>query len=124
MSDQVLKSRAISLGSCDHWRAICTLIWANGLGAAPPTSAAFTVVPRCSPLDLVRLWCGREHPRQNPMSPEHADDAPIVFDLLLLFVRVRCVLVVSTPEGCSIVSFEYGDNASVMATGSLAADGV
>jgi hypothetical protein len=33
------------------------LTWANGLGAAPATSPPFTVIPRCSPLDLVRLWC-------------------------------------------------------------------
>jgi hypothetical protein len=58
------------------------------------------------------------------MSPEHADDAPIVLDLLLLFVGTRCVLVVSTPKDCSVVSLKYGDNASVMATGSSAADGV
>lgn len=34
------------------------LIWANGRGAASSGRAAFTVTPRCSPLDLVRLWCG------------------------------------------------------------------
>ncbi|GGT25436.1 hypothetical protein GCM10010254_52510 [Streptomyces chromofuscus] len=105
-------------------RPVCALTWANSLGAAPSVSAAFTVVPRCSPLHLVRLWCGRDHPRWNPMSPEHADDAPIVFDLLLLFVWARCVLVVSASEDCSVVSFKYGDNASVMTAGSLAADGV
>jgi hypothetical protein len=58
------------------------------------------------------------------MSPEHADDAPVVFKLLLLLVWTRCVLAVSAPEDCSVVSFKYGDNASVMATCSLAADGV
>jgi hypothetical protein len=55
---------------------------------------------------------------------EHADDAPIVIDLLLLLVWARRVLVVSAPEDCSVVSFKYGDDASVMATGSLAVDGV
>jgi hypothetical protein len=27
------------------------------MGAASSASAAFTVIPRCSPLGLVRLWC-------------------------------------------------------------------
>jgi hypothetical protein len=41
------------------------LNWANGLVEASSGSVAFTVVPRCSPLDLVRLWCGvgRSHLR-------------------------------------------------------------
>jgi hypothetical protein len=30
----------------------------NGPGAALSALPVFTVVPRCSPLDLVRLWCG------------------------------------------------------------------
>lgn len=28
------------------------------MDGAPLGSAAFTVIPRCSPLNLVRLWCG------------------------------------------------------------------
>ncbi|GAA2901734.1 MULTISPECIES: hypothetical protein [Streptomyces] len=34
------------------------LTWANALGMAASGRAAFTVVPRYSPLYLVRLWCG------------------------------------------------------------------
>lgn len=34
------------------------LTWANGSAVASSGSAAITVIPRCSPLDLVRLWCG------------------------------------------------------------------
>jgi hypothetical protein len=45
---------AISLGSCDHLRPVCALTWANGLGVASSGRAAFTVIPRCSPLDLLR----------------------------------------------------------------------
>jgi hypothetical protein len=45
---------AISLGSCELLRPVRTLTWANGERAAPSDSAAFTVVPRCSPLVLVR----------------------------------------------------------------------
>lgn len=30
----------------------------NGRAVASSGSAAFTVTPRCSPLYLVRLWCG------------------------------------------------------------------
>lgn len=49
---------ALSLGSCDHLGPVRALTWANGWTSVPPGSVAFTVVPRCSPLDLVRLWCG------------------------------------------------------------------
>lgn len=49
---------AISLGSCDHLRSVRLLTWWNGHDTASSGPAAFTVVPRCSPLDLVRLWCG------------------------------------------------------------------
>jgi hypothetical protein len=50
--------QAISLGSCGHLRQVRVLTWANGCGAASSGPAAFTVVPRCSPLVLVHLWCG------------------------------------------------------------------
>lgn len=41
------RTRALSSGSREHLRAARALTWANGLGAAPSASAAFTVVPRC-----------------------------------------------------------------------------
>jgi hypothetical protein len=50
---------AISLRSCDQLRAACTLTSTNGRGATSSGWVAFTVLPRCSPLDLVRLWRGR-----------------------------------------------------------------
>lgn len=56
---QVRLIQALSLGSCDHLRAARTLTSTNGSGATSSGWAAFTVIPRCSPLDLVRLWCGR-----------------------------------------------------------------
>lgn len=49
---------AISLGSCDHLGSVWMLTWANGWAGASSGSDAFTVIPRCSPLYLVRLWCG------------------------------------------------------------------
>lgn len=52
--------RALSLGSCDHLWPTRTLTWADARGAASPSSATFTVVPRCSPSNLVRLWCGSD----------------------------------------------------------------
>ena len=51
-------ARAISLGSCDYVRLHRALTCANDSGMASLGSAVVTVVPRCSPLDLVRLWCG------------------------------------------------------------------
>lgn len=54
-------SRVLSLGSCDHLRLARVLTWVNGRVMAYLGSVAFTVVPRCSPPDLVRLWCGRPH---------------------------------------------------------------
>jgi hypothetical protein len=47
-------SRAISLGSSDHLGPVCALTWANVRPVLLPGSAAFTVVPRCSPLVLVQ----------------------------------------------------------------------
>lgn len=47
------------MGSCDHLRLVRSLTWVNGRIAASSGWAAFPVVPRCSPLVLVRLWCGR-----------------------------------------------------------------
>lgn len=47
--------RALSLGSCDHLRPVYALSWANGDTVAPSGEATFTVIPRCSPPDLVRL---------------------------------------------------------------------
>lgn len=35
------------------------LTWSNGRIFAPSGWAAFPVIPRCSALDLVRLWCDR-----------------------------------------------------------------
>jgi hypothetical protein len=39
-------------------RPVQPLNWDNVPDKVSSTVAAFTVVPRCSPLDLVRLWCG------------------------------------------------------------------
>lgn len=50
---------APSLGSCDHLRPDRVLTWANGRAVASSGPDACTVIPRCSPLCLVRLWCGR-----------------------------------------------------------------
>jgi hypothetical protein len=33
-------------------------------------SATFTVIPRCSPLDLVRLWCGTWSARASSIAIE------------------------------------------------------
>lgn len=49
---------ALSLGSCGTPVPIRTLVCENGLAMASLGSAPFTVGPRCSSLDLVRLWCG------------------------------------------------------------------
>jgi hypothetical protein len=38
-------------------RAVRALTWVNGWAVASSGTVAFTVIPRCSPLDLVRLWC-------------------------------------------------------------------
>lgn len=48
---------AISLGSCGHLGLVLALTWADGRGVVPSGLAAFPVIPRCSPLYLVRLWC-------------------------------------------------------------------
>jgi len=47
-------TRALSLGSCDHLQPVRALSWANARFTLLPGSAAFTLVPRCSPLVLVR----------------------------------------------------------------------
>lgn len=47
----------ISLGSCGHLWHVRALTWGNGCHTASSCPTAFTVVPRCSPLNLVRLWC-------------------------------------------------------------------
>lgn len=39
-------------------RPVRGMTWANGYGMASLDSPAFTVIPRCSPHYLVRLWCG------------------------------------------------------------------
>lgn len=52
------RTRALGLGSCEHFAA--------GLGAdlgkrpdfGIVGGACFAVIPCCSPLDLVCLWCG------------------------------------------------------------------
>lgn len=49
--------RALSLGSCGHLRLAGLLNWAFTWHRVSSPSVAFTVVPRCSPLYLVRLWC-------------------------------------------------------------------
>lgn len=54
------RTRALSLGSCGHLRPIGALTWASDCPVALPGSTAFPMIPRCSPLDLVRLWCGGE----------------------------------------------------------------
>ncbi|GAA4307993.1 hypothetical protein GCM10023086_26720 [Streptomyces venetus] len=45
---------ALSLGNCGHLRTVRALIWANVQSAPFLGSTVFTVVPRWSPLDLVR----------------------------------------------------------------------
>lgn len=40
------------------WGRLWALTRANGRAGAPSGSATFTVIPRCSPPDLVQLWCG------------------------------------------------------------------
>jgi hypothetical protein len=52
-------SCAISLGSCGHLRLIGALTWVNGRGLVSFPSVPCPVIPRCSPPDLVPLWCGR-----------------------------------------------------------------
>jgi hypothetical protein len=51
--------RALSLGSCDQLSPNRALICANGRGTALSGAGTFTVAPRCSPPDLVYLWCAR-----------------------------------------------------------------
>ncbi len=43
--------------STGFFELIVELTWANGRTAASSAFVAFTVVTRCPPLDLVRLWC-------------------------------------------------------------------
>lgn len=52
-STAVLSCRAINLGNCGHLLPGWSLTWAKARGAATTGLAAFTVVPRCSPPDLV-----------------------------------------------------------------------
>jgi hypothetical protein len=56
-------TRTLSLGSCEHLRLVRALTWRNGRVAASPGCVAFPVIPRCSPPDLVRLWCGESSGR-------------------------------------------------------------
>ncbi|MFD5815086.1 hypothetical protein [Streptomyces sp. NPDC127038] len=44
------------MGSCGHSGPVRTLTWVNGPAVVPSGSATLIVIPRCSPLDLVRLW--------------------------------------------------------------------
>ncbi len=60
------RTRALSSGSCGHLWSVRGLTWGNSLGGTSSDMAAFPVIPRCSPLDLVRLWCGR---RVHSMAP-------------------------------------------------------
>ena len=48
---------ALSLGSCEHFQTAGSLTWANSRCATSSGWVVFTVIPRCSPLYLVRLWC-------------------------------------------------------------------
>ena len=43
------------------WRPVRKLTWANAPIADSFDWTAATVISRCSPLDLARLWCGRHH---------------------------------------------------------------
>ncbi|TQK52044.1 hypothetical protein FBY35_2469 [Streptomyces sp. SLBN-118] len=63
-----LRVEALSLGSCGDPGLVLRLTTAFGRCAGPAGTIAGTVVPRCSKLDLVRLWCVRSHPR--PLRPE------------------------------------------------------
>lgn len=53
-----IQARALSLGSCGHLGLILMLTWRNGEVAAPSGCTTLPVIPRCSPPDLVRPWCG------------------------------------------------------------------
>lgn len=48
---------ALSLGSCGQLEPVRELTWVNDQIGASRAWAAFPVIPRCSPPDLVRLWC-------------------------------------------------------------------
>ncbi|MGX1271315.1 hypothetical protein RKD18_004509 [Streptomyces phaeoluteigriseus] len=45
------------MGRCGHLGPVGLLNWGFTWHRVSSPSVAFTVVPRCSPLDLVRLWC-------------------------------------------------------------------
>lgn len=45
------------LESCGQLGPAVALTWSNGQFVVSAVSVAFTVIPRCSPLDLVRLRC-------------------------------------------------------------------
>lgn len=49
------RTRALSLGSCERLGLAWALTWMNGCFLVLLGCAAFIVVPRCSPLDLVHL---------------------------------------------------------------------
>lgn len=53
-----LSAGAIRFGSCGHLSPDSRLTWSDGDVAASWGGATFTVIPRCAPPDLVRLWCG------------------------------------------------------------------
>lgn len=51
-----------SLGSCGHLRLAWGLTRASVRDLALVSPVAFTVLPCCSPLDLVRSWCAPRPP--------------------------------------------------------------
>jgi hypothetical protein len=60
------RTRALSLGSCGHLGLVRALTWGNGRIVASSGWVDFPAIPRCSPLDLVRLWCGRATGHRGP----------------------------------------------------------
>ncbi|MFD7387881.1 YfbM family protein [Streptomyces sp. NPDC059852] len=79
---------------------------ANACRAFPSSLAAFTVIPHCSPLDLVRLWCGGEQPSAEPSTRSAAlrrRRAAVRGEVPLVWPRCARLAV----HGCDIPESEY-----------------
>lgn len=63
------------LGKLVCLEPVGALAWGNGWAVTSSTPGAFTVIPRWSPLDLVRLWCSSGNGHSTPPSTIRVDDA-------------------------------------------------
>lgn len=108
----VHQPQALSLASCGSLWSERSLTWVNGWGSVPSDLAAFTVIPRCSPADLVRLWCAHPPSPLRPYLPllrpvalhQRSDPCGIRLAVQLGHEIVRAKLVeISPPSTSSVV---------------------